>query len=240
MTFNVFFYCYKEQMAIEKSLDSLFSIYPQVSVYLVSYGGYDFSYLEDKHRTLCFHMRPDLRSEISTLTPENFLQEQKQKIMLNSFWGLSEDITKGMLFGQSEFTLIMEPDVLIRGEIKIPSETELLGSLVNEKLWKGNEINKVLEKYKGISVEKYGAVPAIINNKKWMVSYAKIRENPCFVEELCRVSPHVVHTDILIPLVMSLSGTKEVLNNEITECFRDPSWEINGKPIVHQYRKYYQ
>ena len=50
--FGVFYKCFKETEAIEHSLESLFSIYPDCPVYLVSDGGNDYSYLEERYPTI--------------------------------------------------------------------------------------------------------------------------------------------------------------------------------------------
>ena len=50
--FGVFYTCYKEKEAVEYSLATLFSVYPECPVYLVSDGGHDYSYLESKYPTL--------------------------------------------------------------------------------------------------------------------------------------------------------------------------------------------
>ena len=88
--FGVWYTCYKEREAIEYSLEKLYEIYPECPVYLVSDGGYDYSYLEEKHPFLKTFLEYDSRGWCQMLTPEQInnihteeLQEKLMKVKRN-------------------------------------------------------------------------------------------------------------------------------------------------------------
>jgi hypothetical protein len=235
MNIGVFFTCYTENEAVEYSLNLLKKVYPDIPVYLVSDGGSNFNYLESSISNLKTKLESDSRGILMGL--KNTLDE-KDKV-IDSIKIFLRRIKDSIDFCSTEYILIMESDVLVRGEITIPNGSVLLGTKINPWIYKENDVNNIIIKYGGIPVKGYGCTPVIFKSDIFMKAYELIEKNPKLIDELCEVTYQVAMYDILLPIVFALVGYSEQFNPEIVECFRNHNWENTNHPLVHQFRRFY-
>lgn len=236
--FGVFYTCYTEKQAVEFSLDELFNIYPEVPVYLISDGGEDFSFLEKKYKSFKALLEEDSRTIIPQIRRENFKEEYYQNLIKKSIITFLSRIERAINFCQSEYILIMEPDILVRGVINIPENSKLLGSKINSGL--SIELKNILKSIPGAKViDSWGATPAIFNSDEFLKIFQKIKENPELFNELCLSDYRLAFYDVLLAVLFAINGHEEWINPEITECFRNPDWENSSHPLLHQFRAKY-
>ena len=74
LDFGVFYTCFTEYEAVEYSLDVLYSIYPEVPVYLISDGGSDYSNLSGKFKNAEFLLEYDSRGMVPKINSTNWLE----------------------------------------------------------------------------------------------------------------------------------------------------------------------
>jgi hypothetical protein len=232
---GVFFTCYTEVEAVEYAINRLYDVYPEISVYLVSDGGSDFSFLQNGSRKIETRIEKDSRGVLMSLknTPD-----EKQKVLESIFIFLRR-INDSINFNKSKFMLIMESDVLVRGKLNIPENTVLLGSKVNPWIYKEDEINKIIVKFGGKPVHGYGCTPVIFRSEIFQEVYQILIRNQSIISELCDVTYQVAMYDVLLPVIFALKDHSEEFNPDIIECLRNPNWENTNHPVLHQFRKYY-
>ena len=241
---GVFYTCFTEKKAVQYSLEKLFEIYPEIPVYLVSDGGSDYSFLYDifpgKKLKCC--LEEDTRGIIAVIDRAgDFFSEKNQKIMIHSVDTFLKRLNDAIKFCNSKHLLVMEPDVLVRGKLTIPEESvyltggqnKIFNSLCEKKM------KKFFSKYEGsIYPNKYGMVP-IFSTEHFKKIYSIFQDDKDLVKKLYLCDPHFPYYDRMFSIIFALIGHREEFNPEVTECFRDKKWEKNGKPLVHQFRKYY-
>jgi hypothetical protein len=232
---GVFFTCYTELEAVEYSIDLLETVYPDIPVYIVSDGGSDYSFISEKYKNIRTSIESDSRGILTNLTGK---KEDLEKV-IDSIFIFMRRIKESIDFCGTEYLLIMEPDILVRGELNIPEGSVLLGSKINPYLYKENEINTILKKYGGDDVSGYGCTPVILRCDSFLEIYDFVMENPKFISEISEMSLQVSSYDVLLPVLFALKGHKEQFNPDIIECLRDPDWSEKQNPLVHQFRKYY-
>lgn len=164
--------------------------------------------------------------------------EEKEGV-INSIYTFLRRIKDSIDYCSSEYILIMESDVLVRGELTIPRDSVLLGSKINPSIYREAEVNKIINKYGGVNVHGYGCTPVIFKSDIFIEAYEFIKKNPKFIEELCDITYQIAMYDILLPIVFSLLGHTEEFNPDITECLRNVNWMNTKHPLVHQFRKFY-
>lgn len=232
---GVFFTCYTEEEAVKYSIDKLKEIYPDVPVYLVSDGGSDFSQIKEKYRDIETRLEKDSRGILMKL--KNVPEERDQ--VIDSIFTFLKRINESIDFCKSKFLLVMESDILVRGNLNIPENSILLGSKINPWIHRESEVNGVLSKYGGSPVNGYGCTPVIFRSDIFQEIYQMIMETPSIISDLCDVTYQVSMYDVLIPVIFALKGHREEFNPDIIECLRTPNWESLPNPLLHQFRKYY-
>jgi hypothetical protein len=232
---GVFFTCYTEEEAVKYSIDKLKEVYPNIPVYLVSDGGSNFSSIKEKYKDIETKLEKDSRGILMNLKN---IPEEKEEVM-DSIFTFLRRINESIDFCKSKFLLIMESDILVRGNLNIPEDSILLGSKINPWIHKEDEVNVILSKYGGSSVHGYGCTPVIFRSDIFQEIYQTIVKNPSIISDLCDVTYQVAMYDVLIPIVFALKGHSEEFNPDIMECLRTPNWESLPNPLVHQFRKYY-
>jgi hypothetical protein len=147
-------------------------------------------------------------------------------------------IAQAIDYCKTEYILIMEPDVLVRGKLSVPQGAKVTGSLINELDFP--ELHSELRSHpRGVAVTRYGATPTIIESAAFMQVRDYFLKRPGAVRRLSAACHIMASYDVLLPVAFALLGHREVFNPEIVECLRDPDWERSGKPLVHQYRYRY-
>lgn len=240
LDFGVFYTCYTEMDAVRNSLDLLYEIYPGIPVLLISDGGSDYSSIEASYTNLRTELSHDSRGLISRIQTETYRREDTQKYMFDSIFTFMDRIERAVDYCKKPYLLIFEPDVLVRGKLRIDENAHLLGSRVNHYHWAKNAINQVLSEIPGsIEVDYYGATPAIIKCDTFRKVINFFRENTHYVKRFCEIDPNFPNYDIFITVFFAALGYREHQNPELTECLRNPFWRASGHPLLHQFREFY-
>lgn len=243
MDFGVFYTCYTEKRAVDYSLEILFNVYPDVPVYLVSDGGGDYYDVQQKWRSRGFDISANLEEDSRGIIPSlvhrtDFYDENIQEQVYKSVTTFLNRVRKSIEYCNREFTLVMEPDVLVRGKLNNPMGHRLLGSRINVGM--SNEIRDVIKSHPGsIDVNRWGLTPAIFNSESFIMMHDTVTANTGLLGKLCRADRRFANYDFMFAALFALVGIEEKHNPEIVECFRDYSWESSWHPLVHQYRAKY-
>ena len=237
MDFGVFYTCFTEKNAVDYSIEVLKNIYPSIPIYLVSDGGLDYSFLKDKYSNIETKLEYDSRGFIPSIG-NDFKEENIQSKIKDSILTFLDRINRGIDYCDKEYLLIMESDVLVRGRLNNPENKKLLGSRINSGL--SDELKNILSNYKtGISINNWGAVPAIFNCNTFKLAYNNLLNDDKLFNELCMSDSRLSNYDVLLPVLFATIGIEESFNSEIIECFRNSNWENTIHPLVHQYRAKY-
>lgn len=235
---GVFFTCFKEKKSVEYAIDELFKIYKDIPVYLVSDGGEDYSYLESKYNSLKTNLCEDSRGFVPKISESTYKEEKWQQLIKKSILIFIDRIAKAINYCNSEYILIMEPDVLVRGKLNIQRNAKINGSRVNTGLSK--ELKNILANVQGAKIiDCWGATPTILESETFLKAIENIKANDKILNDLCFSDHRLANYDIFLPVLLALLGYEEVFNPDITECFRNPNWQISHHPLLHQFRAYY-
>lgn len=238
MTLGVFYTCFNENRAVDYSLSSLYSVYPNIKTFLVSDGGSDFFYLEKIYPNIKTNLGTDTLSFNKEITDKNFLEEKFQQHIKNSALTTISRLEECINYCNSEYILMMDPDTIVRGKLTIPKQSKLLGSRVNTGL--PEQTKKVLKSIDGAKIiDCWGATPAIFHSNTFLKGIDVLKTNPLLLDRFSKSFYAIFAHDVLLPLIFALVGEEEMFNVDITECSRDSSWLYNNKPLVHQYKFLY-
>lgn len=240
LDFGVFYTCFTEKESVTNAINTLYSVYPSIPVYLISDGGENYKNLEETYPFLKTNLEEDSRGFVPSVNLENYKEDLVQEKMVKSIFVFLERIKRACDFCKKPYILIMEPDVLVRGKLHIEDGVHLLGSRINNYHWAKDEINHILKDIDGsIPVTHYGATPAIFSVESFMKVYSFFKENSHYVEMFCQIDPNFSNYDIFITVLFSALGFYEYPNEELTECFRNLNWKNTKHPLIHQYRELY-
>jgi hypothetical protein len=238
---------YKQKRALEYGLEQIRKFYPNSKIYIVSDGGYDYSYLQDQYDNLKFEMGEDTIGAYTQMDFYNYREEENQKAIKKNIKVNIERIVAGIEYCEHpDWIFMTEPDVLLRGKVSYPSNAKLLGTRLNyawdipgrlDQYIAMNQISSQVDT--SIPMFRWGAVPAIFDTKTYLKSVKAYKENFELLDDITTTVFGVNCFDVIVPFLFSLVGEEEVYNSEITECLRDPSWKNSSHPIVHQFREYY-
>lgn len=237
---GIMFTCYDEVAATVFAINQLRIYYPDTKIFLVteSKENYNEHFQHDKNikikhdeDTMSFYYNTK-NLHFSYKTEEN--QKQIKKAVNYFLNRLNEAID----YTDSEYILLMDPDVLIRGELNIPKEKMLLGSLANKNVPK--EVKNILSKIDGaIIINEWGATPGLFHTETFKKAYLKFKSIPNLLNELVMAWYAMYAHDIIIPILFALIGEKEHYNEDFTECNTDKNWKNNNKRLVHHYKEFY-
>ena len=243
MSFGVFYTCYKEEKAVDNSIKVLKQVYPDVPIYLVSDGGSDYSFLENKYTNLKCKMGWDSRGISQRFTIEKWQDPNNRKKVLDSINEFFKRNEEAIQFCKTESILIMEPDVLVRGKLNyFPTEkTPLLGSRVNKPTY--SYFNNMIDFLKSIPgsfpLNYYGSTPAFYSSNVMLKLINYVKDNQDIVKKFIDLDHSFVCYDVFLTLLFATIGYDETFNPDIIECLRDYNWEKKSEPLVHQYRLLY-
>lgn len=245
---GIFFSCFKEKKAVEYSLTELVKHYPDSPIYLVSDGGLDFSYLEEKFDNIKTSLEEDTMSETFKIsagrtgcdsTVGNFSEAYYQEVIRKCTVTVLQRLEKCIEYCKTDYILMMDPDTLVRGKLTIPDGVKLLGSRINHGLPYG--LRNILNKIEGAKVINcWGATPAIFHSKTFMKSWESFRETPGLLGMMTEQFYAIYAHDVLLPIMFALVGEEETFNPDIIECNRDPFWKSRPNPLVHQFKEHYE
>jgi hypothetical protein len=237
MNFSVFYTCYTEVDAVAYAIDTLKTIYPDCPVYLVSDGGSNYSFLETKYANIKTNLEFDSRGFVPQIN-DNFRDPDQQFLIKQSILTFLDRTKRAIEYGQKDYLLVMEPDVLVRGKLSNPNNNYLLGTRINSGL--SDELKQTLQLYpQGISIDHWGATPAIFNSQMFLKAYDNFLKYPELLDKLCLSDKRLANYDIVFPVLFATIGIVESFNPEIVECYRNPEWQNNSQPLVHQFRAKY-
>ena len=237
---------FKQRKAFEYSVKAVKEVYPDSKIYVVSDGGFDYSYMEDEN--LKFSMEEDTVSPLKGINGDNFLEPNHQTIIKAGMKATLRRLEAGIEYcGNPEWICMTEPDVLIRGRISYPDNAKLLGTRVNHAwhsegcLYQFMEMNSLLSEIEGaIPIIRWGAVPVIFHTETFLKGLKVYKDNFELLDKLTEKHYAPGTFDLFIGIIFALIGEQEVYNKDITECLRNPSWKTSDHSIVHQFREYYE
>lgn len=235
-------YCFNQEKATEKALDSFKLHNPDSPYFLASDGGNDFSFLKNKYDNIFYkyyeknlgYGKSKAWENIET-TNERIEEEVKViKEWLNRVY-------ESMVTMKTDYVIKMEDDVLIRGKIKIPYG----GNFGMCGLKTGNIYPKtILEKFKEITGKTltpfWGAGGGVIYNANIFLS--NFDNFKYFVENyypvIKKIKKDVFACDSFIMMLYSSVGAEYKFNPDLIET-NYYNWEKSHHPIVHNFKKYY-
>jgi hypothetical protein len=236
LSIGAFFPCYNEKKAVLYSIERLYTIYQNIPCYLVSDGGDDFSYLEERFQNLKCDRDENRRGKVTKLDHATDGLD-RVNYAEDAIYSFLSRIKRAIDHCKTDYIIVMEPDVLVNGKLSIPENSILLGTLINP--FEEPDIHNLISEYGGKPFNRYGATPAIFRSKEFLEAHDVILSNKDFIRRACEILPPVAYSDILLPLIFSLKGHSETFNPDIIECMRNPGWREQNKPLVHQFREYY-
>lgn len=250
-TVGFFYSVYNEKRAVEFSIESLRKVYPSSPIYLVSDGGLDFSYLEERFENLKTLLEEDTMSETFNITAGttgcdyivgNYRKLYYQNVIKKCAYTVLDRITRAIEYCQYPDWMVMcDPDCLIRGQLNFPEYAKILGTRLNCCLPQGYQ--NILSKIDGAAViSRWGASPCVFEVKTFLRALQKFRyldQTENLLDQLTYEFYAMSAHDVLFPTLFALIGEEEVFNPDIIECNRDFSWRNKPNPLVHQFREYY-
>ena len=237
---------FKQRKAFEYSVKSIKKVYPDSKIYVVSDGGYDYSYMEDEN--LKFSMQEDTVSPLKPINGDNYLNPEYQISTKIGMKATLRRIEEGIKYcGNPEWMCLVEPDVLIRGRVSYPENGKILGHRINVS-WMTQQcleqfmgLNELLSEIEGsIPILRWGAVPAIFHTETFLKGLKVYKDNFDILDKLTEKHYAPGTFDLFICIIFALVGEQEVYNKEVTECIRNPSWKTSDHPILHQFREHYE
>lgn len=237
-TLGVFYICFKERTAIEKSIESFKLHHPDGPIYLSSDGGYDYSYLEQKFDKLKCSLDPEQTVGVTAKIEEMMRKQEYPLVPL--YMAAMEYLRRINLaidYCKTDYILTMEPDVFIRGPLTCPQDPiHGIGP-------KENALPDYMQKYivdhGGYNNVLFGPVAGIIKSEALVTAYNDLREKPWKMLEWLLMDPRLPCYDFLLCFTLSMYGYRYEPNPELVECLRNPNWKNTNHPLVHQYYENY-
>jgi len=236
MDLGVFYICYKEQAAIEYSLEKFRQFYPENPIYLVSDNGLDFSYLKENFGNI------ETIKEITEVVGiardvDQYIRENSGDIDL--FMGISLEFLRrlknGCDFCKTEYMVLMEPDVLVRGELH-SFDADLVGPTANV-------MPEIIQKYVIMNMGKnngtWGPAGGVMKTSSFYGMYDKLMNDLDKLSGGLELDPRMICYDYLLAFLFSVFGYTYTDNPDQTECIRNPNWKNSGHPLLHQHRELY-
>ncbi len=223
-----FFSCYKEKDAVDFCISNIRNYYKNNPIYLSSDGGYDFSYLQDDN--LKFKLYDDVLGYVNN--PEYKDKDKLINCCEEFLFRMNESIN----FCKKDYIIYYEPDILLRGKIRINYNLKLNGSYAN------TIENFVLDKIKEYNPnnlnQNFGSCGgSIINCESFVDVYQKTNKD--ILKDLIYTDPRISNCDYLLTVLFSIFGYKYDINFDFIEAKRD-KWENSEHSIVHQYHHNYK
>jgi hypothetical protein len=232
--------CFDEVKAVSHAIQELRKFYPENKIFIFNESKEDYSFLLNNYDNLKIKNDEDTMSFYYEYNiHEVYLLSEFQTKIQKAFLTFLDRVNQTIEYTQSEYLLLMDPDVLIRGRLNIPSNINLLGSLANKGV--PHATKQVLESVEGaIVIDEWGATPGIFKVETFIKAYNKFLSIPNLLQKFTE-SWHAFYChDIIIPMLFALIGEREHFNNDFTECNVDIFWQTNNKNLVHHYKKYYK
>lgn len=231
---GAFFICYKEKTAIEKSIESFRKIYPDAPIYLSSDGGFDYSYMNDE-KTKCIL---DIEQTVGvTKDIEKMIQTNEFPVIRLFMASMQylERLNKAIDYCKTEYILLMEPDVFVRGKLNL-LDIPLVGPKPN---LMPDFVRKYIVDSGGIDNKCWGAAAGVMQTKIFKQIFDDLRINQHKMLEWLYLDPRIACYDYLLTFIFSIYGFKYEENPDLVECNRNPNWRQTNHPLIHQYYENY-
>ena len=246
---GVFYTCFTETESVRHSLELLYKVYPDIPVYLVSDGGSDYSFLTEQFpdKNLKVLLEEDTRGCINSCMASRANLGPKRpddnELLIKSVYCFLDRVNRAIDYCNCETLLIMEPDVLVRGELNIPEDVGVMGSKVNPE-HHNHPVSEKLRDYiksfpKGIDFTRWGITPAIFGSDLFKEIMNTLEEDKTIIAKICNLEPRFACYDFMFATLFAMIGVPETFNPDIVECLRNPNWKNTQKPLVHQYYGHY-
>jgi hypothetical protein len=238
-TLGAFFICYKEREAVEKAVASYFKYYPNGSMYISSDGGMDFEYLKGDDELSPIEFSLDQETTVGvTKNIEKMIQEQKFPLvpLFRASMDFLHRLERATSFCCSDYLLLMEPDVFLRGKLNLDWDFDLIGPKPNQM---PDHVRKHFIDKGGKDNIAWGAAAGCMRVEPFLSIYHDIINNPHKLLELLLLDPRIACYDYLLTALFSLYGYRYDENPDLTECQRNPGWQTSNHPLLHQYRENY-
>lgn len=229
MNFLVHHQCFKNKKATSFAIESLFKHNKDSPYVLWSDAGDDYSELEKKYNLNYFY------------SPTNVGYRYYDK---DQAFELLDRVRRSCeLYPDKPYVLWMEDDVLIKGKIKIPIETEFSGGPDVGNRYLGNAFEYICQKYKlNPNFDYYCTAGGTIMSSDVFTDKFFILEK--FLEEdyehiVNNLWSELPHHDIMIMTVHLICGKKYSVNPYHAELSRNFDWKNDHYSIVHGYKDQY-
>lgn len=238
MELGVFYICYKEKDAVEASLRKFREIYPASPIYLTSDKGLDFSYLKTELGNIETVLED---SEVvgynGVMVDADILNNTVNYDYYNkTAFEFLRRLKAGCDFCKTDYILLMEPDVYVRGKLTMPS-ADLVGPTVNIM---PAHIQQYIISVGGKNNGTWGPAGGIMRREAFNDVYQKILNNPDILHAGLSMDPRILCYDYLLAFIFSAYGYTYTDNPEQTECLRNPNWKFSDYKLLHQYREHYK
>ena len=240
--FGISYSCFTEKKAVEYSIEVLRQIYPDCPVYLVSDGGGDYTFLEQKFDNLKVSHEEDMRGWCQRRTEEQNTENMHEKLYETAMSWIERN-KSAVDFCKTPYMLMMEPDVLIRGKIDIPKDAKLVSpEIVNFAKRPDNEAGwvEVLKQIPG-SVPCTGwSWPLIYDSEAFNVVYDFIKKNDDIFRAFVKADWEFGSAgDVTLPVIFAACGYTLTVFDQATDCARNSNWRNSYHGLLHAYREQY-
>lgn len=237
MTLGVFHQCFKNLKATEHAISSFRKFHKNNPYVLISDNGDDFSQLAAKYDCHYLHEPINLGYRDHT-HPSGIYGMTKDEVLtwLTRF-------KKACEICKTDFILMMEDDILIRGEINVPEDWDFAGYGLPGNKFQPELMKYLSEKYDVFwNVDYYGTGGgSVFKIKPYIENFERVYK--IFNEEFDFIKTNLCGNfgwvDVWMPVYYYLCGKQYTQNYLLTETTSNGNWLNSGEPIVHRYKNYY-
>jgi hypothetical protein len=167
--------------------------------------------------------------------PELFSLSQSQTI-INCYLSRLNKLGE---VAKNENILCLEPDSMVRGKVKFSSGIgmECLSvNLYDEAVLK--EVSSLSSRQ--LPISGWGFCIGLTTRTSLKSIWKWSQSNQETILNLLKIDQRLENIDHGLPIFAHLAGVQVNKTNQITEVNRNKLWRFNRKPLVHQYKKYYE
>ena len=224
-----FFSCYKENDAVKFCIQNIREYYPENPIYLSSDGGSDFTQLTSNDLNIKFEMYEDILGYVNNPEHKNL------EILIDCCQEFLDRMKNAVTYCNKEYIMYYEPDILLRGKVRINEDLNINGSYANT--IDDFVIRKIESYYPQNKNKNFGSCGgSIINCKSFEHVYEKTNRET--LRDLIYTDPRISNCDYLLTVLFSINGFRYDKNEDFIEARRE-HWQNTNHSIVHQYHHNY-
>jgi hypothetical protein len=237
MTLAVFHSAYKNKKATEEAIKN-FRKFNNGPYFLVSDGGDNFSEIAEKYDCFYYHSEWNLKLRDHN-DPSGIYGNTKEETLewLRRFY-------TACTFEKSNHIMMMEDDVLIKGNIMIEDDVEFCGLDVPKNRVHQELIDYLTEKYDAKFYNNWYALPggSIFKTKTFVENYDRITKilNEEFDYIKSNLMKSIGYVDVWMTVYYALCKKEYTVNPYMTETTTNPNWRDSSYAIVHHYKEHYE